>query len=195
MSGRILPSQIRKICHKHHSKKEVKIFIETGTWFGKQSFFAKEAKVFDKIYGIELDKHWCEVTKQKNPEGIIIHGDTRVELPKLLDMYPTQPLFIYLDAHWTRKAAEGSLTNPPTPKTEFPLWDELELIKKRNINDIVAIDDVPMFGQTTKKGKFTPESIDWENVTKHNLLDFFGKRVLDKHTYRDGFVIWLNQQE
>jgi hypothetical protein len=168
--GQITVDNLNRLKSKQ-GYKDINIFVETGTFKGVQTNRASFA--FDKVYGIELNEHWHKVTSEKNKDRDnveMILGDTRVELPKLLSKYPNEPLFIYLDAHFCK-------TDPPIPKSEFPLWDELKLIQDRNLREIVVVDDVHTFGKNRLDLKIDESKREWEDVTTENLLDYFGDRV------------------
>ena len=162
----------------------INIFIETGTWKGYQTHIATQA--FDTVYGIELNKHNVAATKQAAPKAVVIHGDTRVELPHLFKKYKDTPLFIYLDAHYCLSGEQD--------KVDFPLWSELDLVRQRNLTEIVVIDDTHVFGvnqgQSHKKDLSVRE---WEDVTKESLLDFFEDRVVYSLETCRAFVIFLKK--
>jgi hypothetical protein len=182
--GRISKDKFKKILTQYPNYDSIKIFIETGLWDGTQNKYATDANVFDTIYGIELNEHWATVTQKKCPNSIIIHGDTKDELPKVLDKHPMDPIFIYLDAHFCH-------TQPPIKKSEYPLWDELDVINKRNQADIVVIDDVHNFGKVRNDLKLDKSVKEWELVTEENILNVFGDRVVGSLFLGDAFVIWL----
>ena len=174
---RIRAKRFKRLLAKPGYNK-IKIFIETGTWEGIQNKIATDSNKFDIIYGIELDNHWYEITKELNPKSIIIHGDTVIELPKILEKHSNEPLFIYLDAHYC-------VTNPPIAKSEFPLWKELQLIKDRGMSDIVAIDDVKNFG--VDRDGYN----EWETITIENINNLFGDSIVDCLISDGAYIIYL----
>ena len=183
--GRIRPEIFRLLLAKNSGYDLVKTFIETGTYSGIQNQMATDSGVFDTVYGIELSKHWAETTQSRNPNSIIIHGDTAVELPKVLEKYTDDPVFLYLDAHYCQ-------TYPPIPKTEFPLWKELQMIKDRGMADIVAIDDIDTFGKVREDLKATPDAVEWEAVTTKSIDEFFGDLIVDSLAIDGSYIIWLS---
>lgn len=163
---------------------DCKVYIETGLKSGDQ--LALSAHHFQVAHGIELNDHFYEVTKARLAPLAHVHvhhGDSRALLNGILEPYANQSCFFYLDAHYCP-------TNPPIPKTEFPLWAELEIIRKRNTKDIIVIDDADIFGQCRPNLKFSETSVDWEGVTKESIIAFFGSRAQDNLTIRDTFVLW-----
>jgi len=182
--GRINKNNFSKIVNEFPNYEKVKIFIETGLWDGTQNKLATDSGVFDIIYGIELSPHWASVTQKLCPASIIINGDTTYELPKLLDKHKNDPLFIYLDAHFCH-------TNPPIPKSEFPLWNELKNVNNRNQFDIVCIDDVHNFGKKRDDLKKDLSVKEWELVTEQNILDIFKDKVVGSMFIDNAFVVWL----
>ena len=167
-----------------HEEYDVKTYIETGTWQGDQVL--KAAQVFDTVYGIELNEHWFNVSVDKNSEYEnvhMIHGDTQLELPKLLEKHKDTPLFILLDAHFFQ-------TDPPLDKSFFPLWKELDMIRKRDVRDIIAIDDVHTFGRKRSELKIDQNVKEWEDVTTSTVLNFFGDSVRHSELANNAFIVW-----
>jgi hypothetical protein len=183
--GQITVDNLKRLKNQEKGYENIGIFVETGTFKGVQT--NRASFVFDKVFGIELSEHWHGVTSEKNkdrPNVTMILGNTSVELPKLLAEHSDTPLFIYLDAHFCK-------TDPPIEKSEFPLWEELALIKARNQKEIVIVDDVHTFGKNRTDLKIDQEVEEWENITCENLLEFFGERVFHSEIVDDSFVIWL----
>jgi hypothetical protein len=77
-------------------------FIETGTCEGHGVKFARNH--FKQVYSIELsDYYYTKATEMfKDDKNVtIIHGDSGVELRKLLAQIPPTPMLFYLDAHFS----------------------------------------------------------------------------------------------
>lgn len=167
-----------------HADYDCKVYIETGLMGGDRFLIAAEC--FKAVHGVELDQHWYNVTKaraERFPHVNLHHGDTRIVLPALVERYAQTPCLFYLDAHYCK-------TDPPIQKSEFPLWGELECIKKRKTKDIVLVDDVHTFGLSRPELRFTPNAVEWEGVTKASLTAYFGSQVRDSMEISDSFVIW-----
>jgi hypothetical protein len=181
--GQIRTRHLKKLLLRHPDF-HCPVYIETGLHRGKR--MALCAPHFVAAHGIELDDHWYAVSVERTkslPHVEIHHGDTRELLPEVLGRYPETSCFIHLDAHFCQ-------TDPPIRKSEFPLWEELTLIRDRRVRDIVSVDDVHTFGKRREELKYSPDALEWEVVTERNILEFFGDRVYDHRTVADAFVIW-----
>ncbi len=181
--GQIDTRQLRKLLARHPGF-ECPVYIETGLHTGRR--IALCAPHFEAVHGIELDDHWFAVSteKTKGMDHVVLHkGDTRHLLPQVLALFPDTSCFIHLDAHFCQ-------TDPPIRKSEFPLWDELALIRDREVRDIVSVDDVHTFGKKRAELKYSEDAVEWEGVTTTSILEFFGDRVYDSRTIADAFVVW-----
>lgn len=181
--GRIRTRGLRRVMRRHPAF-HCPVYIETGLHTGRRVVTC--APHFDTVHGIELDAHWHSVCTERTAgmSHVTIHrGDTRDLLPEILSRYPDTPCFIHLDAHFCQ-------TDPPIQKSEFPLWDELQLIRERNVRDIVSVDDVHTFGKMRDDLKYTDDAVEWEGVTSGSILDFFDDRAWDSDVVADSFVVW-----
>ncbi len=116
------------------------IFIETGYGAGKGVKAALDAG-FTEIYSIEYVKDRCDAGR-KQYEGMtginIIHGDSAVELPKLLESI-AEPVTFWLDAHYDNAKAKEC-------EHLCPILHELEIIAAHPIkNHTILIDDIRLF--------------------------------------------------
>ena len=113
------------------------IFIETGTFYGDTVNKAINLG-FKEIYSIEYDKLRYEECKKKFEQYnnvTIIHGDSTIEIPKLLKKI-NKPATFWLDAHYNADNGECS-------DKWCPLKEELESIKEHYIkNHTILIDDM-----------------------------------------------------
>ena len=113
------------------------IFIETGTYGGDTVKKAIDIG-FKEIYSIEYDKSRYEKCKkmfEQYSNVTIIHGDSKIEIPKLLKNINASATF-WLDAHYNADGAECS-------DEWCPLKGELESIKEHYIkNHTILIDDM-----------------------------------------------------
>jgi hypothetical protein len=170
----------------------VKKYVETGTHRGIQLAIADSSNCFDKIFGIEIDEIYYRFTldhvlaHNKDSAVVPIHGDTGEWLPKLSDLLD-EPTFFYLDAHFCN-------AKPRLKKREFPLWKELDILKARSHNDIVAVDDVHAFGNTYQKLKVDESVEEWEGVTAESLLEYMGDIVEHHQIVGDAFVMWISRE-
>lgn len=161
--------------------RKIRKAVETGLWKGKQ--LKTIAECFDFAFGVELDDHYFSVCEKKF-KGIanigLFHGDSRVHLKKILS-HTKEPMAIFLDSHYCH-------LEPPIKKSVFPLWDELEMLSKRNYSDIVIVDDVHTFGRERKDLRYTNESVEWESVTSKEIMNYFPG--CKSEIIKDSFVIW-----
>lgn len=127
-------------------KYGLKVLIETGTYCGASSLWAKDNGFI--VYTVEADKdRWENLTTTFRRYEDTIHfyrGDTRDMLPVILEAVK-EPALIFLDAHYSQSVGGG-----------IPLMKEIEAIKKRRLHHIVMIDDARLFG----------EGVDWPSKEK-----------------------------
>jgi len=183
--GRLLGQHITWI-RSIHPEYDCKVYVETGLLNGDQ--LSLSSPYFEVAHGIELNNYYYEITKARMAPAahVRVHrGDSRILLPEILEPYADQTCFFYLDAHYFLP-----IVHKAVPKTEFPLWTELDIIRKRKVRDIIVIDDADLFGKDRPDLKFSETSKDWESVTGRTLLDFFGNQAQDSLTVRDTFVLW-----
>ncbi|HCB22834.1 hypothetical protein A3H81_01610 [Candidatus Daviesbacteria bacterium RIFCSPLOWO2_02_FULL_38_18] len=134
------PQLIKQEIIKSHAKKyKLPILIETGTYLGTTVNANKN--IFSRIYSIELDKKLYNRAKNKfkkfkNIE--IIHGDSSVILPKMIQKI-TKPCLFWLDAHYSK-----GITTKGAKET--PVWEELASILRHKIkHHVILIDDADTF--------------------------------------------------
>src|SRR3990167_2644183 len=122
-------------------KKDIDIFIETGTLFGSGIDVALECK-FTYIHSCEISEKLYLKCKEKYKENNHIHlynGNSPDILSHVLKYTDLKSLF-WLDAHYS-----GGQTSMAEKKC--PILDELNEIKKHFIKvHTILIDDVRLFG-------------------------------------------------
>lgn len=116
------------------------IFVETGTYYGTMVEAMKD--VFDHIYSIELGNILYENAKKKF-EGQnhieIIHGDSGVELSKVMDKIDGPALF-WLDGHYSEGVTvKGSVDTPIRAEVSC-------ILNAPDIGHVIIIDDARCFG-------------------------------------------------
>lgn len=120
---------------KFRRKNNIKVLIETGTYFGDTINELKND--FEKIYTIEIDQDLYKSARKRfgNSKNIkLYYGDSAVLLPKIL-VKVNQPAIIMLDAHFS-----GGVTGKAENNT--PIEKELKFIKRyKELSHIVFIDD------------------------------------------------------
>ena len=118
----------------------LKIMIETGTFYGDMVDATKEN--FEQIYSIELSEELFERARVRfKGDGHIklIHGDSGVELKKLMNNI-NQPALFWLDGHYSAGVtARGD--------KDTPINEELSHILSANdLGHVIIIDDARCFG-------------------------------------------------
>jgi len=109
----------------------LRTFIETGLAHGTTLSFVRYA--FDECYSIERNDWHYDLGLLRfegDPRVHLIHGDSGVELRRLLQTIPVTPTLFWLDAHGEVGEDAG------------PLAQELGAIVELRPDALVAIDDV-----------------------------------------------------
>lgn len=163
----------RNIRKKHHRKTQLpvldfkkrfryNIFVETGTFRGEM--IEAMRKKFDTIYSIELADILYERAREKfckYPHIKLYHGDSGVELPKILKEI-NEPAIFWLDAHYSGGETARGQTNTPIVR-------ELQAIFNHPIkNHVILIDDA---GDFDPKNEY-PTSTAIENLARQNNYSF-----------------------
>ena len=144
----------------------LRTFVETGT----HQCWTLEAvyKQFDRSYSIELgdDYYNAAVEKFKGIDNVtLIHGDSAVELKKLLERLPRIPTLFYLDAHFSGGGTVG--------QNQLPLQSELRAIFQSGFDGIIVIDDcVPYWqdGIPEVAAATVAEYPEWQQEVKYGLM-------------------------
>lgn len=127
-----------------------KNFIETGTYIGDGVRKAIDTG-FKNIYSIELDtRRFNHNVKQfQNYQNVhIIHGNSGIELPKLLDKINEKSTF-WIDAHFCGEEIGVGKGKAELADKWTPIKEELEAIKNHHIKDhILLIDDFRCMNNT-----------------------------------------------
>lgn len=116
---------------KYKQEYNLNTFIETGLCLGESVLWAHSVG-FENIFSIERGDEYYELFKNthSNIPATIIHGDSSVELAKLLQLVTDRGL-IWLDAH------HAELT---------PIRDEMKALNECSVDHVVMVDDVRLFG-------------------------------------------------
>ena len=128
---------IRSLAEQHG----LRILIETGTHYGDMVEAMKP--YFRQIYSIELSTELYAKAKKRflhDAKVTIIHGDSGIELGKLVPNLD-QPALFWLDGHFSgAKTAKG--------ETDTPIYQELRhIFDVHNAKHVIMIDDARCFGQ------------------------------------------------
>ena len=164
-------------------------YIETGTYLGNG--IKDVLNNYENIHSIELADNWYHynVEQFKNNCNVKMYlGDSKKILPELLN-YIKEPITIYLDAHYS-----GGTT--AFGEEEVPLLYELEILKKREYDDIIIIDDCRLLGKTGICGAgdnhpvYPTMTYDWTGITKNNIMTLMKDDYIllanDNNKYTDG---------
>ena len=145
-------------------------YIETGTYLGEG--IKSVLTNYENIHSIELSEKWYNynVDQFKQHQNVKMHlGDSKKILPELLSTI-NEPVTIYLDAHYSGgETAFGD--------EECPLLFELELLKTREYDDIIIIDDCRLLGNKGTCGCgpdhpiYPTMNYDWSNITESNITN------------------------
>jgi len=135
------PHIVKQSVLKEYAKKyKIRILVETGTYLGDMIEAMKDS--FDSIFSIELDRYLFESAKKRfaNAKHVeIIHGDSSVEIAKLIENIQ-QPALFWLDAHYS-----AGITTRGDKDT--PIYDELShILSAQNFGHVILIDDARLFG-------------------------------------------------
>ena len=130
----------QRIIKSFAEKYELGTFVETGTFYGDMVEAMKG--YFDRIYSIELSNELYEKARKRfdrDKRIEIIHGDSGVQLGKLLERID-QPALFWLDGHYSAgETARGD--------NDTPIYEELtHIFSVPNSEHVVIIDDARCFG-------------------------------------------------
>lgn len=179
--------------YKTTGLSKTKVYIETGTYLGYG--IQRVLNSYDFIHSIELSEKWYEynINQFKDQDKVIMHlGDSKKVLPNLLNIIK-EPLTIYLDAHYS-----GEYT--AMGEEETPLLHELEILKNREYDDIIIIDDCRTLGLKGISGRendkmYPLTEYDWTDVTEEKIINLMkpGYKLL-KNTNFDYIDYHRNDQ-
>ena len=167
-NGRLTPPPHivkQRVLKQYARKYNLKIFIETGTYYGDMVDAMKH--IFDHIYSIELSNELFKRAKKrfkriKNLD--LIHGDSGEELLGIIDKL-TQPALFWLDGHFSAgETVKG--------KKETPIYEELlQILDAPDRGHIIIVDDARCFGKEPDYP--TLEQLDDLIKSKRSNLDIF----------------------
>ena len=136
-------SQVKQATLRNYAKQyNLRVFIETGTNTGDTVEQLRQD--FDQVYSIELGRDLYEKAREKfrNVSNVeLIHGDSAIELEKLLSRI-NQPALFWLDGHYSGgETARGS--------GDTPIREELQhIFSSKDLGHVVIIDDARDFSGT-----------------------------------------------
>jgi hypothetical protein len=155
-------------------------FVETGTHIGSTIFALQP--YFKQIISIEIAEHFynhCKHTvNSRNFTNInLLLGDSSILIEKITTTIPCNIIF-FLDGHYSSE-------NTGRGKKDCPLIEELELISKRNNDDIIIIDDYRLFETSITE--------DWSNISLQNILNIFSDRNIDYFILDDRLCLFIRK--
>ena len=164
-------------------------YIETGTYLGNG--IKQVLNTYEHIHSIELLEKWYEYNVKQFENNKNVHmylGDSKKILPEVLNSI-NAPVTIYLDAHYS-----GKLT--AFGDEETPLLYELEILKKRDYDDIIIIDDCRLLGKKGECGAgpdhpiYPTMAYDWSEITESKIISVMKQDYIllknDNSIYTDG---------
>jgi len=173
--------EILKVDPRGRKLSDFPIFIETGTHRGDTILAV--ATQFQSCYTIELHPGYFNYSRWRTSHlknVLCIEGDSISELPNLCQSETNNPIIFYLDAHYSSCDTAKSFV-------DVPLLLELKEIAKRDLDDLIIVDDYRMFGTNITE--------DWSPITEKSILDALEGRVDHHIVSQDRFVIFLNNRK
>ena len=186
MAGKLTFKEIKEILNlsteinKQYRNIDFDTFIETGTHIGSTTF--EIAPYFKEIHTIELSKEFYDYCVSESlKRGInnieFYHGSSDLVLFDIINKVK-KPSIFFLDSHWSQdNTARGDI--------DVPLLKELEVIRKRNLPDILFIDDQRLFGTHNEN------DVNWAEITEKNILNVLKGHIYATISLNDRFVVFL----
>jgi hypothetical protein len=169
--------------------KKTSHYIETGTYLGNG--IKNVLDNYDNIHSIELSKKWYDYNLEqfKDNKNVKIYlGDSKKVLPKLLNTI-NEPITIFLDAHYSGGETEFG-------EEETPLLFELDILKNREYDDIIIIDDCRLLEKTGICGicpdhpEYPTMTYNWLDITENKIINLLKDKYIllknNNYEYTDG---------
>lgn len=184
MGGSLEEKEFTSLIDRFPYFKDLKVFIETGTYLGHSSRCA--AGIFDEVYTFEIQKELhdraiatAEEMKITNIQHFL--GDSVELLPSVIISKCIKPAFFFLDAHQS-----GSDTSN-NGKEFVPVLSELKMINTlypAGQLAVICVDDCRLWKQ---------EVWDWVHVTNGNILNALSNhKVVTSFEENDRFYVIIN---
>jgi len=131
----------QKILRGYIEKYDLKIMVETGTYFG--DMIEAQRKSLSKVYSIELSEYLASEAQRrfKSSRNVtILQGDSGREIEKVIKDI-TLPTLFWLDGHYSAGiTAKG--------ESETPIFAELtHIFNAPDLRHVILIDDARAFGK------------------------------------------------
>jgi len=171
----------QSIVKKYLDQFQIDVVVETGTLHGWTTAFFSD--YVEQVHTIEVRDEPLVKAREllKTRSNIHIHHGNSAELlpPILNSISPEQFVLFYLDAHWL---------------DYWPLFDELNIIKKCGMKKIIImIDDFKVPGTTYSYDSYNGISNDIETVGPY-LTSIFGEYSYDYFDGDDYFEMVLDEE-
>jgi len=152
-----------------------KVFVETGTYLGNG--IKSVINDFREIHSIDIKKKFIENAEINfnNIKKVNLHyGDSSKVLNNLVDTI-YEPTIFFLDAHYSGGETSYGLNEDKG----CPLLRELNILSKRNHDDIIIIDDMRLMGKISVSGiensEYPPTEFDFRHITIENITNNYKK--------------------
>ena len=158
-------------------------YVETGAYMGDG--IKSVLSNYPHIHSIELAEKWYQhnVDQFRTNSNVNMYlGDSKRVLPSVLETIK-EPATIFLDAHYS-----GGTT--ALGEEEVPLLAELDILKDREYDDIIVIDDIRLVGKTGSCGTgdnhpvYPTMRYDWRAVTREGI----------RSRMKPGYIARLNHE-
>lgn len=118
-----------------------RVFVEAGTYKGETTaFFARRV---EQVYSVELHAELFAAAEKrfaKQPNVTLVHGDSLIEIPKIVAGCLESPPLVFLDGHFSGVGTAEGMEMEPAEST------------LRRLSDVtppgttIVIDDLRLFG-------------------------------------------------
>lgn len=179
MGGSLEYSEIQTVA-TNEKHKNIKYFVETGTYMGDTTLMA--AKYYEHVHTIEIHEGLYNDSKKRaereNVKNITFHlGDSLAILPKIASDVKEGAIF-FIDAHISGNDSSWNGFN------RVPIMEELDIILSNGIGpSVIIIDDLRLWKQKVW---------DWAHVTTEKIVAKFrqyGVRLNSFTEYNDRLYI------
>lgn len=166
--------------------KNIKYFVETGTYMGETVFML--SSLFKKLYTIEIHKELYNNAKKQAEEKSInniefIEGDSLEKLDEICSKVEEGAIF-FIDAHISGNDSSWN------GKNRVPIFEELDIILKYDLGlSVFIIDDLRLWKS---------EIWDWKHVSNNKILQKFVNnnfKIISFYEKEDRFYIIVNKNK
>lgn len=116
------------------------VFFETGTFRGDTVEMAR--RHFKECHSAELspELHAQAVARFQGVPGVTIHlGESPALLARFRGRFASDPIFLWLDAHWCSAEAAAGINS------QSPLLGEIEAVGRLHPDSVLMIDDARLY--------------------------------------------------